>query len=130
MFFPSRFQVILKDIQKKYEKKCLRHGFTQNFIRILVDIIILVVSPILLVKNGNKIDTFNFFASKSLISDGSTLLAFFTHKMRSTAKMIVSTRILMKFWVNPFLKHFFSYFHTFCISFKITWNLEGESLNF
>ena len=104
------FQVIFRNYTKKYEKKCLRHVFIQNCIRILVDTMVLAVSFILWVKNANKVDPFDVFTSKSWISDRSTLFAFFTHKIRLIAKMIVSTRILMKFWINPCLKHFFSHF--------------------
>ena len=120
------FQVILHIIQKIYEKKCLWHGFIQNFIRILVDTIILAVTLILLVKNTNKVDLSEIQLFEVKTSNGSTLFAFFTHKMRLTAKIIVFTRILMKFWINPCLKHFVSHFFVWFFKRleKLEWNAQ------
>ena len=88
----------------------LRHVFIQKCIRILVDTIILAVDLILWVKNANRVDPseIKLFEAKKL--NVSILFPFFTNKMGLTTKIIMSTRILMKFWVNPCLKHFFSYF--------------------
>ena len=119
----SVFSSHFKNHTKKCEKKCLRHEFIQNFIRILVDTFI--VNLILWAKNTNEIDPFNVFSSKNLISDGSTLMAFFTHKMSLTAKMIVSTRILMKFLINPYSKNFFWFF--FVCLLKWLWSLVWKA---
>ena len=46
-------------------------------------------------------------------ANGSTLLVFFTDKVSLTAKSNVSTRNLVKFWINTWLIYFFSIFFLF-----------------
>ena len=100
----------------------------QNLTSFLVYPFIFVQNHVLRVKNANKEDPWKIFTSKHLISDRSTLFAFFTLKTRFSAKKNRYTRKLVKFWTRYRSQTFLFIF--LINPLRLIWNLKRQNAFF
>ena len=99
-FSYSNFKINFIGIIKILYRHVWGMSLFQNFPSFLVKPFIFAVNIVLIAKNGDKVDPLEMFTSETVTFYGSTLFAFFTLKMRVTAKMNGFTRKLVKFWTR------------------------------
>ena len=99
-FSSSNFKINFMGTLKLIDRHVWGMSLFQNFASFLVKPFIFAVNIVLIAKSGDKVDPLEMFTSETVTFYGSTLFAFFTLKMRVTAKINGFTRKLVKFWTR------------------------------